>query len=114
MLYSLRSIALLMLAAGLSLGVFAGTLVAGRQTDPQPRLNRQIEERVKLYREYYGLDDGKVDEVRRELTRHRAELRNLLLRLRNEHKDEFRDLVNATERRIRDIIEDEPVEAPVK
>ncbi len=107
MFYSLRSIAVLMLAAGLSLGVFAGTLVAGKRPDPQPRLNHQIEERVKLYREYYGLDEIKVDAVRRELTRHRSELRNLLLRLRNEHQDEFRDLVDATERRIRGIIEDE-------
>lgn len=106
MLYSLRSIALLMLAAGVSLGVFAGTLVANKKPDPRPVLDRQIEERVKLYREYYGLDTARTDEVRRELTRHRYELRKLLLRLRSEHQDEFTGLVDATERRIRAIIED--------
>ena len=105
MLYSLRSIALLMLAAGVSLGVFAGTLVANKKPDSQPQLSRQIEERVKLYREYYGLDDLKTDDVRRELTRHRSDLRTLLLRLRSEHQNEFSDLVDGTERRIRAITE---------
>ena len=105
MLYSLRSIALLMLAAGVSLGVFAGTLVANKKPDPQPVLNRQIEERVKLYQEYYGLDDARTGEVRRELMMHRQELRKLLLRLRSEHQDEFRGLVDRTEQRIRAITE---------
>ncbi len=113
MLYSLRSIALLMLAAGVSLGVFAGTLVANKKPDPRPQLNRQIEERVKLYREYYGLDDLKTDEVRRELSRHRSEVRSLLLRLRSEHQNEFSDLVAGTERRIRAITES-TTEAPGK
>ncbi len=105
MLYSLRSIALLMLAAGVSLGVFAGTLVANKKPDPRPVLNRQIEERVKLYREYYALDESRTNEVRQELTRHRHELRKLLLRLRSEHQDEFTKLVDGTERRIRAITE---------
>ncbi|MDJ0520888.1 MAG: hypothetical protein QNJ90_02320 [Planctomycetota bacterium] len=108
MLYSLRSIALLMLAAGVSLGVFAGSLVANKKPDPRPVLDRQIEERVKLYREYFALDDARTDEVRQELTRHRNELRKLLLRLRSEHKDEFSALVEATERRIRAITEAPP------
>ncbi len=108
MLYSLRSIALLMLAAGVSLGVFAGTLVANKRPDPQPVLNRQIEERVKLYREVYGLDDTRTGEVRRELMMHRQELRKLLMRLRREHQDEFKTLVDRTERRIR-AITDGPV-----
>jgi len=105
MIYSLRSIALLMLAAGVSVGVFAGTLVANKRPDPKPVLNQQIEERVKLYREYYALDEARTDEVRRELAHHRHELRKLFQRLRTEHQDEFSELVDGTERRIRAIIE---------
>ena len=105
MLYSLRSIALLMLAAGVSLGIFAGTLVANKKPDPQPVLNQQIEERVKLYREYYALDEARTDEVRRELTRHRQQLRQLFLQLRTEHQEEFRQLIDGTEQSIRAITE---------
>lgn len=105
MITNLRNLALLMLAAGMSLGVFATTLLADRNPPPRPKLEQRIEERVKLYREMYNLDDGRTEEVRRELVRHQRELLDLLFRLRRENSDAFGDLVDGTENRIREIIE---------
>ena len=106
MLYSLRSIALLMLLAGGSLGVFAGTLVANRHTEPEaPSLERRVEERVRAYREAYALDDARADAVRQVLLAHKREVREMLLELSRRHKDEFSKQVQKTEERIKLILE---------
>jgi len=106
MLYSLRSIALLMLLAGGSLGVFAGTLMANRQpASSTPTLEQQVEERVSLYREMYGLDDARTDAVRQVLISHKREVRARLLELHRLHKDEFRKLVLETNERLALVIE---------
>lgn len=105
MLTNLRNIALLMLVAGISLGVFASTLLASRGDPVRPRLEQRIEERVKLYHDMYNLDTGRTEEIRRELIRHQRELLDLLLRLRRENSGAFSDLVSRTEDRIREIIE---------
>ena len=108
MLYSLRSIALLMLLAGACLGVFAGTLVANRHTEPEgPTLERRVEERVRAYREAYSLDDTRADAIRQVLVAHKREVREMLLELSRRHKDEFAKQVQKTEERIRLILEQE-------
>jgi hypothetical protein len=90
MLYSLRSIALLMLLAGASMGVFAGTLMANRQVEAKgPTLERRVEERVRLYRDMYALDETRTDAVRQVLLAHEREVREMLLELSRRHKDEF-------------------------
>jgi hypothetical protein len=104
MIYSLRGVALLMLVAGISLGVFAGTLIAIKRTPTPLSLEQTVEERVKLYREFYDLDVGSTDAIRRELQRHRRELRDKLVDLRRRHADEFNDLVTETETRIEKIL----------
>lgn len=107
MFYSLRSIALLMLLAGGSLGVFAGTLMANRQQeDSTPTLERQVEERVRLYRDMYGLDETKTAAVRQVLIAHKREVRTKLLELHRLHQDEFRKLVHETEGRLALLLEE--------
>ncbi len=57
MLYSLRSIALLMLVAGVALGIFASTLMANKTSEvAAPTLDRKVEEHVNSYEEFYDLD----------------------------------------------------------
>lgn len=104
MLDNLRSVALLMLVAGVCLGVFASTLVAQKPATVRPTLDQKIEERVKLYREFYALDADQTDGVRRELQRHRRALRDMLMDLRQRHQEEFTQLVRTTEARIDDLI----------
>ncbi len=110
MLYSLRSISLLMLVAGISLGVFAGTLIAVKRTPAPLTLEQKVEERVKLYREFYNLDVGPTDAIRRELQRHRRELRDTIVDLRRRHADEFNALVRKTETSIEKILKSAGVE----
>jgi hypothetical protein len=93
-----------MLVAGVSLGVFASTLVARSQPTPRPTLDQKIEERVKLYREFYDLDALQTDAIRHELHRQRRALRDLIADLHRRHKDEFGQLVTETEQRIAEIL----------
>jgi hypothetical protein len=106
MLHSLRTVALLMLVAGVSLGVFASTLMAEKPSASTVQLDQRIEERVKLYREFYDLDDARTDAIRRELNRQRREMRDLVLDLRQRHAAEFDQLVKGTEERVKAILKD--------
>ena len=103
MLTNLKTITLLMLLAGVSLGVFANTLIAGGNPDPAPA---PFDERVEAYRKAYGLTDAQTEAVRAELTRHRQKMYDLLLELRRRNQAEFSEIVDDTENRIRMIIED--------
>lgn len=106
MFYSLRSIALLMLLAGVCLGVFAGTLVANRHVDDStPTLDRKVEEQVRQYREAYDLDVEKTDAIRHVLRAHQREVREMLLELSRRHKAEFSQQVQKTEDRIQLILD---------
>ena len=116
MVYSLRTIALLMLVAGLCLGVFAGSLVAIKRSPTPLTLEQRVEERVKLYREIYELDVASTDAIRRELQRFRRVLRDKLAELRQRHADEFSKLAKETEAEIQEILKQAGVEvdAPEK
>lgn len=103
MLTNLKTITLLMLLAGISLGVFANTLIAGGNPAPKPAA---FDERVDAYVKAYGLSAQEAESVRAELVRHRQRLYDKLLELRREHEDEFRAIVDDTEGRISKILED--------
>lgn len=105
MFYSLRSIALLMLVAGVCLGVFAGTLMANKASEVlAPSLDRKVEEQVNSYKEFYDLDALTADAIRHELQRHRRAVRDKLLQLRMEHRETFSELVKTTESQIAAIL----------
>lgn len=102
MLTNLKTLTLLMLLAGVSLGVFANTLIARA---PEPAA-APYDERVEAYRRAYGLDDQQTEAVRTELIRHRQKMYDLLLELRRKNELRFTEVVDRTENRIREIIED--------
>jgi hypothetical protein len=103
MLTNLKTLTLLMLLAGVSLGVFATTLIAAGSPDPAPA---PYDERVEAYRRAYGLDQDQTNAVRTELIRHRKHMYDLLIELRHKNEQRFKEIVDGTESRIREIIED--------
>jgi len=107
MLYNLRSIALLMLLAGVCLGVFAGTLVANRHVDDSTpsTLNQKVESQVQTYVEFYDLDDAKADAIRQVLRAHRHKVRETLLALARDHREQFTAQVKLTDERIQSVLE---------
>ena len=107
MLYNLRSIALLMLLAGVCLGVFAGTLVANRHVDDSmpSTLNKKVESHVQTYVEFHDLDDAKTDAIRQVLRAHRHKVREMLLDLARDHREQFTAQVKLTEERIQSVLE---------
>jgi hypothetical protein len=102
--YTLRTIALLMLVAGICLGVFAGTLMAGKDEPAPPNLDQWVEERVRLYRADYDLDVETTDAIRRELQRHRRALWDMMMDLRRRHQEEFSRLRQETEARLQGLL----------
>jgi hypothetical protein len=103
---SVRLVAVLMLLAGGSLGVFAArTLWAGREEPVAPQhLNPAIDAKVRLYVSYYGLDAQKAEQIRLLLTEFDQRTLQLYRRLRAENPVEFEVLRDEIDAQIRDII----------
>lgn len=94
MLANIKTLALLMLVAGLSLGVFAGTLLAGptEAVRGMSRVDQAVEHRVTLYRDHFGLDDVATNALRRVLVDYRRDVHNRLNTLQREDRDYFQKL----------------------
>jgi hypothetical protein len=108
---STRVISILMLLAGLSLGVFASrALRAARLADTAPAADAhvpaRIEQKVDLYQRAFGLDAQHTDQVRQQLQRYDRDVRNLLLELRQHHAKDFEELRERTETQITRILKD--------
>jgi hypothetical protein len=105
---TVRLVAVLMLVAGASLGVLlARTLWADRPPAPQAVLDEAIEHKVRLYVDYYRLDAGGADRVRRRLVEHDRGVTELYRTLREKNAAEFDRLRNETDRVLRDILKEE-------
>jgi hypothetical protein len=108
MTHPLRTIAFLMLVAGLSLGVFASralrALGQAGPTDAVPASPARIELLVDLYRRDFRLDERQSDQVRQELLRYDRRVRDRLLELRQQHAAEFRGFYDEAEEQIRAIL----------
>ncbi len=107
---SLRTVSILMLLAGIALGVFTaralramgpGDLLTGPARDPNPK----IEMLVDLYRREYHLDDTRTDQVRQELQRFDQKVGALIWELRQQNADKFRGLFDEASRRIGEVLE---------
>ena len=103
---SLRTGSILMLQAGLSLGVFAGTLMAD---DPDPvsgisRVEEDVNIKVKAYQDYYGLNEVEADEVRQVLTWYGRRLRDRIRTLWQENQGDFDSLQFEADRRIQEVL----------
>jgi hypothetical protein len=106
----LRTIAILMLLAGLSLGVFASrALRAWGPSDLAPGTERaaapRIEQLVDHYQRDYNLTPQDADRVRRALVEYDRAVRTRLLELRQQHAPDFEQLNREVEERIAEILE---------
>ena len=105
---TVRVVAVLMLIAGASLGVLlARTMEADPPRPAQAVLDEAIEHKVRLYVDYYRLDAGGADRVRRRLIEHDRGVTELYRSLREKHAAEFDRLRNETDRVLREILKDE-------
>jgi len=106
----LRTIAILMLLAGLSLGVFTSRALRAFGTQdlfvgaPATSGKARIDALVSVYAEEFELDPVQTDEIRRELIRYDRHLSKLQLELRQKNKDRFRTLSEEASERIERIL----------
>lgn len=104
---SVRAVAVLMLLAGASLGVFtARALHAGRELPVAPVLDQAIEVKVDLYRKYYALDATQADRVRQTLKDFDRETLGLYRRLREKNPSDFEALRQEMEQRMQAILKE--------
>lgn len=103
---SLRTITILMLLAGVSLGVFAGTLMADRATevDDNSRVEQAIDEQLDWYKVRYGLSDSQATRVRAELVRYRQKFHERLRDLWRDNEEAFQALSEEKGKRIEAIV----------
>ena len=102
-----RAVAVLMLLAGLSLGVFAArALWADKPRPAAPVLDEAIENKVRLYVDVYRLDAEGTDRVRRCLQDHDRAVGELYRKLRQENAKAFETLRDATEATLNEALRD--------
>ena len=105
---SLRTLTILTLLTGISLGVFAGTLLAARPgatEDASSRVEEAVQDKLDWYRVRYGLDAEQTERVRRELVTYRQESEANLRKLWREHEEVFEKLSRTSKDRIKAIID---------
>ena len=106
MIRSLRTITVLMLLAGVSLGVFASNLVGKEPQPVEPVTNPRIESQLRYWRDTYNLDADATDRVRQALQRMTRSNRKLILELQQRHRDEFQAVVTKTRNEINAILKE--------
>jgi hypothetical protein len=106
MRFGIRTLMALMLLGGLSVGVFAGSLIArDRAADPATfGAERALELKVDVYRAYYDLDPEATDSLRRVLRTYTRRTRDALNELRGQHADRFEAIRAETEAAIQDLV----------
>lgn len=103
---SVRWVAVLMLAAGASLGVFAArALRAGAGEPTAPVLDAAIEGKVRLYVEYYGLDVVQTDRIRRSLQEFDRGTVEIYRTLRAQNPEPFNVLREQADAQVRAVLE---------
>lgn len=108
MIPRLRTIAILMLLAGLALGIFTSRALRAMGPDAlaastagrQPK----IEVLVDLYQSEFRLDPQQADHVRRVLYAHDRAVAAKIWELRQRHADEFLDLQDEATQEIETIL----------
>lgn len=115
MLTNVKTFALLMLTAGLALGVFAGSLIASPKQETIDGLSRTdaaIEARLAYYEEVCGLDSVEKDLLRHELVRLKRNMRDELVRLWRQNQHRFDTINRASETRVLRILGDKASKLP--
>lgn len=106
----LRTVAILLLLAGLALGVFTSralrALKPGDLLGDTTRTNSpQIEQLVDTYQRAYQLNRQEADAIRQELRRYDRSVRDFVWELRQQHADRFDGLLEESTARIRRLLE---------
>ena len=106
----LRTVAILLLLAGLALGVFTSRALRALRTgdllgDPTQLNSPQIEQLVDTYQRAYQLDAREADEIRQELKRYDRSVRDLVWELRQQNADRFDGLLEESTGRIARLLE---------
>ena len=105
----LRTIAILMLLAGLSLGVFAAQALGGlpwsglrifRAREPSPRVRQYLEQ----LRQEFQLDEERTRRIADTLDEYDGAVRKKIYELRQQHRAEFRALFDAAQEKIDGIL----------
>ena len=114
MLNNVKTFALLMLTAGLALGVFAGSLIASPEevVSGISRVDAAVESRIQHYQEKYDLDVLETDLLRHEIVRYRRQVRDELLKLWRDNQDKFDYINKKSEEKILKILGEKAKPAP--
>ena len=105
----LRTVAILLLLAGLALGVFTSralrALRPGDLLGDTTQLNSpQIEQLVDNYQRAYQLDGQETDTIRQELQRYDRLVRDLVWKLREKNANQFDSLLQESTDRIQAVL----------
>ena len=110
MISRIRTVAILMLLAGLALGVLSARTVRALGTSdllskpPVTSGGPRIDQLVSVYREEFNLDPSRTDEIRRVLERYDRQVAGVLWDLRQKNADRFRAPFDEASADIREIL----------
>ena len=103
-LQNIQVLTLLMVMAGVFLGLFASRLIARPTRAPEAPRQRAIEHEVRYYQKTYRLGEVAADAIRRALREYEDDRLALLRKLQAEHPHDFDALRQRAEERIRDVV----------
>ena len=108
----LRTVAILLVLAGLALGVFTSRALRALRPgdllgDPTLGNSPQVEQLVENYQRAYQLDAREADAIRQELKRYDRRVRDLVWELRQANADRFDGLLQESTDRIRELLTDD-------
>jgi len=106
----LRTVAILLVLAGLALGVFTSRALRALRPgdllgDTTQTNSPQIEELVDTYQRAYQLSPQEADAIRQELKRYDRSVRDFVWKLRKEHANRFDGLLEESTARIGKLLE---------
>lgn len=105
---SVRLVAVLMLLAGASLGLFAARALWAGKAEPavSAHLNPAVEAKVRLYVSYYGLDARQAEQIRMLLTEFDQRTLQIYRQLRAENPVPFELLRDEIDSQVQAILAD--------
>ena len=105
MIRTLTLVSVLALIAGVAMGFFIAS--AAERTSvaaPVSSADRAVETRVQGYVDSFGLTPADAGEIRATLMEYNRRIADVFQRLHQQHKDEFKALVERANKRIGDVL----------
>jgi hypothetical protein len=104
MIRTLTLVACFTLLAGLAMGFFVAQAKTAADRHAPASRDPTIERKVAVYADYYNLTEDETSRVRETLKEYDRRLKDLLLQVRARHQREFRELAEAADAQIREVI----------